>query len=422
MCAQNPLTEPGSPGLRDSDPNARSVGPLIPTRRTLRRSRSAACIAEIAKTINLAGPLRETLYTIARNVTATLGYKAAGIWLLDPVTDVLSMEVAYGLGIEYIEQSNRIARQLGPNSHQTVRLAMRSGRPIVREDVATHPQIDGRVRALAGRDRIGGMIAAPLSVQNRPIGSMACYVGHPHRFSPEEIRLVSTVAHQVAIFIENARLYEQARRLAIMEERERIGHDLHDWIIQSIYATSLKLEKCLQLIDPQQHEMKEKITQAIDSLGSIRLDIRSYIMDLRRKIPTELDLSDGLSQVVREFAVACPAQLDVALDESGVGLSHLEVFNLISIAREALANVSKHASATRVSVSLQRREDDLVLTIEDNGIGFHPTGQERRRGVGLDSIESRVRSIGAILSLSSTPGQGTRIEVRLTPHSSETPD
>jgi NarL family two-component system sensor histidine kinase LiaS len=131
-------------------------------------------------------------------------------------------------------------------------------------------------------------------------------------------------------------------------------------------------------------------------------------------------LPDALAQIGREFAINSTATVDLRIEqEVSAGLSRDEVYHLMSIAREALANVAKHAQADKVTVAFGRCEDTLALTVEDNGVGFDPTGPHRWRGFGLQSIERRAQSFGGHFNLASAPGKGTRVTVCLNAHGAQ---
>jgi signal transduction histidine kinase len=231
-------------------------------------------------------------------------------------------------------------------------------------------------------------------------------------FSEDDEQLIVMLAAHAAIAIENARLYQQVQRLAVLEERERIGMDLHDGIIQSIYAVGLILEYCNLLLDEDSPSAKGKLNQAITGLNEVIRDIRNYILDLRPQRFQGKDLPGGLFELIRVFRANTLIQADLQVESEGdLGLTQGQASGLFHIAQEALANVAKHARARTVSVSLSRNGSQVTLTVKDNGRGFDPTHVTAYEGHGLRNMEARTRLLGGRLSVESEPGKGAAVKV-----------
>jgi signal transduction histidine kinase len=236
-------------------------------------------------------------------------------------------------------------------------------------------------------------------------------IGAPE-FSQDDEQLIVMLAAHAAIAIENARLYQQVQRLAVLEERERIGMDLHDGIIQSIYAVGLILEFCNLLLDEDPHSAKGKLSQAITGLNEVIRDIRNYILDLRPQRFQGKDLPGGLFELIRVFRANTLIQADLQVESEGdLGLTQGQASGLFHIAQEALANVAKHARARTVSVVLSRNGSQVTLAVKDNGRGFDPTRVTSYEGHGLRNMEARTRLLGGRLSVEGEPGKGTLVRV-----------
>ena len=236
-------------------------------------------------------------------------------------------------------------------------------------------------------------------------------IGAPE-FSQDDEQLIVMLSAHAAIAIENARLYQQVQRLAVLEERERIGMDLHDGIIQSIYAVGLILEFCNLLLDEEPSAAKGKLSQAITGLNDVIRDIRNYILDLRPQRFQGKDLPGGLFELIRVFRVNTLIQADLQVKSEGdLGLTQGQASGLFHIAQEALANVAKHARARTVSVVLSRDGSQVTLEVKDNGRGFDPTRVTSYEGHGLRNMEARTRLLGGRLSVEGVPGKGTLVRV-----------
>jgi nitrate/nitrite-specific signal transduction histidine kinase len=256
-------------------------------------------------------------------------------------------------------------------------------------------------------------IAASLKRGERSIGTLCVIARSPRGFSPREMDLLRGLASQAAIAIENGRLHEQLRNLTLLEERERIAMDLHDGIIQSIYAVGLNVERCAELVKDDSREVKAPLERAVDDLNDVIRGIRTYISNLRPRSSDGRGLREAIADAAK--VVKINSSIKVEIIEEGVGgeLSQAQIAQLSHIAQEALANVLKHAGASSVTVRLLSRDDRLVLSIQDNGVGFDPQAVEPTAGQGLRNMAERARTLGGTFSVKSGQGSGTEIAVRI---------
>jgi signal transduction histidine kinase len=216
------------------------------------------------------------------------------------------------------------------------------------------------------------------------------------------------------VAVENARLYRQARRVAVLEERERIAMDLHDGIIQSIYAVGLTLDSAKLQMQTAPVQSEAAMAQAIDRLNSVIRDIRAYILDLQPSRVLMDDLGGALLRLANEFRANTLIEADLRADD-GLGRSLDPVVRLamFHISQEALANIAKHARASRVWLSLRGEDGEVVLQVIDNGQGFDAGATPALLGHGLSNIVERGHAIGANVEIASGLGDGTTVTVRL---------
>ena len=186
----------------------------------------------------------------------------------------------------------------------------------------------------------------PLNSRSGSVGVL-CIATCQEKFLDEhETQLYTAIGAWVGTAIDNVRLYYQGRRLAILEERERIGMDLHDGVIQSIYAVGLTLEHARLLIPDDPMQSKGRIDHAIEDLNHTIKDIRAYILDLRPRQMDEENLLDGLKRLVAELK--SNTRIEVTLEspeDSFHKLPQSQALALFHISQEALANIAKHAQA-----------------------------------------------------------------------------
>ncbi len=194
-------------------------------------------------------------------------------------------------------------------------------------------------------------------------------------------------------------------------DRERISQDLHDNILQSLYAVGMQLEAGRLLAGTAPRKSKQHVTHAIRQLNHLVLEVRQFITDLTRRTAPTLDFSVALNQL----AASCSSKTRTApvLDLDPTALTAVTPAigeQLLNIAREALSNSVRHAGATHRSVSLAKTDGSIRLRVADNGKGFDP-GRKRRLGHGLANMAARARTIGGQFTLDSAPDRGTSITI-----------
>jgi signal transduction histidine kinase len=234
-------------------------------------------------------------------------------------------------------------------------------------------------------------------------------------FEDSDRLLLEKFATQAAIAIENAQLYRQTLELTVLKERERFSMDLHDGIMQAVYATGLSLQEAEHSVEGQPDSARERIQQATADLGQVQRDIRNYILGLRPDRDQGQDLVAGIDLMARELRAN--TLLEVSFEhprkQHMPSLDEKQVSEILHIVRETLANIRKHAHARHISLILTVGDDELVLKISDDGHGFDPRTASQDGGHGLLNIRQRAQSLGAQLLIASQPAQGTHIELNL---------
>ncbi|NMC30820.1 MAG: GAF domain-containing sensor histidine kinase [Pelolinea sp.] len=202
----------------------------------------------------------------------------------------------------------------------------------------------------------------------------------------------------------------EAKRTIVMEERERIGMDLHDGIIQSLYGVGLSLQNAMLQNNSNETESKQHIDDALDAINDSIRDIRAYILDLRPRQLRNQDLYMGIESLIREFRAN--TLVDVELEKD---IKHIERIPdesseiLFHVCQEALANIAKHAKATKVNVRLWETPQRVMLKVNDDGVGFDLAKINQRLGHGLSNMTTRVEAVGGGIEIISIRHQGTTV-------------
>lgn len=260
---------------------------------------------------------------------------------------------------------------------------------------------------------IRSWMGIPLLVKDRVIGQLALEHVIPNFYQTEHAELTFAFANQAAIAIENARIYRQAKQTAILEERARISRDLHDSVSQSLYGIALGVRTALKILD-QEHDdevLKSKLERPLNYMLQLTdnslTEMRALIFELHPEVLQEQGIVDALERLIHSFQVRNEIKIQTEFClEPPISFGSKEV--IYRITQESLNNISKHAQANLIKVSLQCEHSKVVLCVEDDGIGFDP--QQGHPGhLGLRSMEERTQQIGGSFLISSEPGQGTAV-------------
>jgi signal transduction histidine kinase len=207
---------------------------------------------------------------------------------------------------------------------------------------------------------------------------------------------------------EDARLKQQLLEQSL-DEKIRLGRDLHDGIIQSLYAAGLTLEAVRPLVKSNPDEAEQRLEKMRAGLNAAIRDVRAYIVGLAPENLRRAGFARAVTAQLSELQAGREARFDVAIDDEAAALLTSEQsVEFLQIAREAVSNAFRHGAATVLTLRLKKGDAELCLLVQDNGAGFTPK-QPRQGGHGLGNMEARAARIGATLQVSSTPGQGTRV-------------
>ena len=296
-------------------------------------------------------------------------------------------------------------------------LLPRAGRPIRLRDLHDHPVSVGFP---ANHPPMKSFLGVPIRWRGESVGNLYLTEkqGAPE-FTVEDEEALLTLAAQAAIAIENARLYAQTSQMSILEERHRIGMDLHDGAIQQLYGLSLQLEDASARIDAAPDETKALLGRAVDRLNAAIADLRNYVLGLRPIRGSDRPLSESLPKLGNRTGANALLDVDVTVEPAAeAGLDQAGREAVFYVAADALGNVARHARARHAGLSLRRENDSVLLEIVDDGVGYDIATSVG--GLGLRNMRERAFNAGARLDVSSTPGAGTRLQMRIPIRSSVT--
>jgi len=283
---------------------------------------------------------------------------------------------------------------------------IRKGEPIVLEDAAADDRADPGPLTIA---EAGPAIFIPLRVRGTVFGTLALMNrAGGASFDAGDVGLVEVFAAQASVALELSRAQEELQRLSLMDDRERIAKELHDGVIQSLFAVGMGLQGTALLIGDE--TLSRRIEGAVEELDRVILDLRNYIFGLRPGILAGGRLDVALRQLAEEFEGKTGIVTVVDVDARAAAALAPHAEDAVQLAREALSNVGRHAGATTVRLALRQEEGVVVLLVDDDGHGFDVQAATGA-GSGLVNMTQRATRMGGNLDISSVPGDGSTLRL-----------
>ncbi|MFZ5857482.1 MAG: histidine kinase [Chloroflexota bacterium] len=256
-------------------------------------------------------------------------------------------------------------------------------------------------------------IGIPLLLRGQVTGLLSLTHEQPGYYTETHARLAQAISHQIAVAIENARLYEQAQDLATLGERNRIARELHDSVTQLLYGISLISTAATRSVGKGNvSQVQESLSEIKDNAMQALQEMRLLILELNPPLLQKHGLVAALKASLE--SIESRAGLETALRADGVDRLPRSIEpDIYRIAMEALNNLVRYARAKKVTVDLQTRSNWVILDIRDNGVGFDLESVRNGGGMGIHNMEQRAHRLGGRLEITSRPGDGTRIKAEI---------
>jgi two-component system sensor histidine kinase DevS len=372
-----------------------------------RRTENLALLNNLASTLASSVDIDQILDKALDQVMDYLNLDVGEVFLRQEDGKYMQMALHHGQAVERLW--SRAQFQFGEGA---VGLAALTGQPCYLDLTNADADPKSMLNADVYSHQLSYVACFPLNGRSGVYGVLCAATKNRHSMEDPEKQFLSTISYWLGTAVENARLNIQQRRLAVLEERDRIGMDLHDGVIQDIYAVGLTLEHARLLLSQDTPAARTRIEQAVSDLNSTIRDIRAYILDLRPRKLHEENLMAGLRRLVAEFRANTFVESnlqgppgDTLLLPEGTALV------LFHICQEALANVAKHAHARHVTVSVWTAAERALLEVSDDGRGFDTSKIHQALGHGMANIQTRAVNAGGEVEITSEPGMGTTLLV-----------
>ncbi len=368
------------------------------------RTRELSALYEVTAVASESLDLKMMLELILERVLGAMRSQIGGIHLLNETRETLHLTVQQDLPPDLAVQLETL-----PVGRGLPGWVIQHGDPLIVPDVAMDPR-----SVEAGRIGFQAYVGVPMRASGQVLGVLSVARAREQpQFNVEEVSLLTTIADQVGVVVESARLRQQAEQSAVMAERARLARDLHDSVTQLLYSVNL-----FATVGREAYNLNNmaEVNSCLNELSLIAQqalkEMRLLVYELRPSALAQDGLVGALRQrldaVERRAGVQARLQADTMLD-----LPRQIEEALYHIAQEALNNTLKHAAATTVTVRVEASDGRVELEVTDNGSGFDPTAGNGQGGLGLISMQERVEKLGGTLTILSTPGGGTKVRVSL---------
>jgi PAS domain S-box-containing protein len=370
------------------------------TERNRSQARTEAML-EVSQLILQGQDTDEILGLVARRARELIGAALSLIAVPSPSGDELVIQVADGFAEDQL-RGRRLALD-----HSLSGQVMRSGQSLVVDDAVADPRSASEIVDSVG---MGASIVVALQAGSGVFGTLQVSNQQGERtFGPDDFTIVELFASQAAVALEYGRVRDQLGRLALVEDRERIGRELHDGVIQSLFAVGMNLEASAAIAGPG--DLQERLQKAVAELDRAIRDLRNYIFGLRPGILADRQLSQAIGDLAADTAEKSGIVVAVDVDPSVASELSPRAADVVQLVRESLSNVARHSRAATCRVSLYREDGDAVLVVEDDGVGFDPA--TIAAGQGLPNLRSRAERLSGTLTIAPSEERGTRVEIHL---------
>ena len=352
------------------------------------RQRELQILLAIAETANSSLNLDETLTKTLDLLVDVIGAARAGVSLLDEETGQLT---------------SGILRPAQPVDPADLEKMLQAGQAV----------IDGGEMLYVAPDLSAGLLEPgallPLQIRGQKLGFLGIIGPKESSFTPAQLTLFKSIADQLGVAIENARLYESAENAAIAAERNRLARDLHDAVTQTLFSASMIADVLPKIWDRNPAEGHKRLEELRQLTRGALSEMRTLLVELRPAALVDTDLGDLIGHQVNAFNAR--TRIPVDYERNCLQNPPPEIKEMFyRIVQEAFNNIAKHADATIVKVQLTAQAGKAELLIQDDGVGFD-VDSANFDGLGLGIMAERARTVNAQLEIHSQIQVGTQLKI-----------
>jgi len=381
------------------------------TKQEHQRAEQLRTVNEVSRKISSIVKLDELLPYVGNLLRETFHYYNVNIFLLEPASGALALKALCLSGQKGVIP---VGVPLQVDEESIVGWVAQTGEPIIANDVSEDP----RYRAVEALRDTKSELAVPVKIGNSVIGVLDIESTEVDAFGEADLYTAQTLADQLAVAIDNARLYDETRQMAVMEERNRMAREIHDTLAQGFSGIILQLEAGEQALGSDLPALQRHLNQARNLARKSLAEARRSVWNLRPQALEQRPLADAIMQEVDRFSQSTGVNVKFSILGDRRDLPPELEAGILRIFQESMTNVRKHAKATEVEVNLAFNESAVELAVQDNGVGFKPKisdddakSVKKRDTFGLISMRERARGLGGTFEVQSQRGKGTLVKI-----------
>lgn len=374
-----------------------------------RRNEQLAAINAVALNVSAVLTLSELLPHVVQLVRETFGYHTVGVYLKDESEDTVVLQ-AVNSGSEFVPPRGLRMKVGGEGiiGHVTG-----TGLPWITGDVENDPFFtDLGLKQLEIRSEL----VMPIKQGDALVGALDLYSAESDAFDDADMLIAQTLANQLAVAIENARILDETRDMAVLEERNRMAREIHDTLAQGFTSIVIQLEAGEDSLDGDHEALHEHLGAAKgiarECLAEARRSVWNLLPEVLERNPLDVIISDEVDR----FATTADPDADFTLLGARKELNAATQAAILRICQESLTNIRKYADANKVHVTLDFGLDAVTLTVKDDGVGFDPESIRiggAQGGFGLTGMRQRARLLRGDVDIISSPGNGTVVAAKI---------
>jgi nitrate/nitrite-specific signal transduction histidine kinase len=383
------------------------------TKQEHQRAEQLRTVNEVSRKISSIVKLDELLPYVGNLLRETFHYYNVNIFLLEPSSGALALKA---LCLSGQKGMIPVGVPLAVDEESIVGWVAQTGEPILANDVSEDP----RYRAVEALRDTKSELAVPVKLGNNVIGVLDIESTDVDAFGEADLYTAQTLADQLAVAIDNARLYDETRQMAVMEERNRMAREIHDTLAQGFSGIILQLEAAEQALSSDEQALQRHLNQARNLARKSLAEARRSVWNLRPQALEQRPLADAIKQEVDRFCQSTGVKVQLNIIGDRRDLPPEVEAGVLRIFQESMTNVRKHAKAAEVEVNLTFNESATELSVRDNGVGFKQQlsgdgekSPKKRDTFGLISMRERARGLGGTFEVQSQRGEGTLVKIAI---------
>ena len=375
-----------------------------------RRNEQMAAINAVALNVSAVLTLGELLPHVVQLVRETFGYHTVSVFLLDENDDEIVLQAVDSGSDNMPERGLRM--RVGDEG--IIGHVAGTGLPWMTGDVTTDPYYSDRGMANL---EIHSELAMPIKQGDVVVGALDFHSAEKRAFDDTDMLIAQTLANQLAVAIENARIFDETRDMAVLEERNRMAREIHDTLAQGFTGIFIQLEAGEDsLEDDDLDGLRERVGVAKRIARECLAEARRSVWNLLPEALERNPLDAIIAREVETFGSTMDCEVEFTLLGARRELPAATQAAMMRICQESLTNIRKYAGATYVGVTLDYGLDEVILAVTDNGVGFDPENiriGEGQGGFGLTGMRQRARLLRGDVDIVSAPGKGSAVKARI---------